>query len=254
MDGFSGTKCGTGLQKKWWGDKEPSDKSSIWYKGGCPFVYDASTKSWVPQSTSGGGSESGSGSGNFIKSYVDAYMKQYTDEAIDDNVIVATKYFNKVGVYTPPVNNYDINANVLFIKKASGEYYLPSVSDYSDTLQYLNEIKHESISIDKIYSGWGNYISSSDACITSPDTVTSNASIIYVPNYGILSNTQALLTAQTEGYSDAIVLFPYIKIKYNSRIYALPLFVFDKFNQSLGGTAIDWSKVFPENGVKYKDL
>lgn len=55
MDGFSGTKCGTGLQKKWWGDKEPSDKSSIWYKGGCPFVYDVSTKSWVPQSTSGGG-------------------------------------------------------------------------------------------------------------------------------------------------------------------------------------------------------
>ena len=71
MDGFGGTKCGTGLQKKWWGDKEPSDKSSIWYKGGCPFVYDASTKSWVLQSTSGGG---GSLTGlALLKSFIDSH-------------------------------------------------------------------------------------------------------------------------------------------------------------------------------------
>lgn len=99
MDGFSGTKCGTGLQKKWWGDKEPSDKSSIWYKGGCPFVYDASTKSWAPQSTSGGGSGSLTGLA-LLKAFIDSHNPNKYDYT---GVTIGVKseaviYINKVDV------------------------------------------------------------------------------------------------------------------------------------------------------------
>lgn len=54
MDSFGGTTSGTGLKKKWWGDKEPSDKTSIWYKGGVAYMY--SDGEWVKYVTSGGDS------------------------------------------------------------------------------------------------------------------------------------------------------------------------------------------------------
>ncbi len=141
MDGFSGTKCGTGLQKKWWGDKEPSDKSSIWYKGGCPFVYDANTKSWVHQSTSGGG---GSPTGlAILKSFIDShnyYGYDYTGVTIGvkaDGGIYAN-YDNTVitdGVF----KNYSELGTLIAFNTETNIFYVVSTTSgkFTDTKNFI---------------------------------------------------------------------------------------------------------------------
>lgn len=225
----------------------PANKNVVW-KDNDGVFNGFSDGEWKPLT-------GGSGSGNFIKLFVDAYMKQYTNDAINDDVVVATKYNHKVGVCTSPITGYAVNANLPSTdrKLAFDDYELTSLSDYTDTLSYLNGIKSNSISITDIYSSSiSNLICASCDIYSSKDV---HYPILYVPNYGMISNTIALLTSESKSAdSDAIAFFPYINIVYNTLPYTLPLFIFDKFNQSLGGTAIDWSNVFPTNGVRYKDL
>lgn len=150
MDGFSGTKCGTGLQKKWWGDKEPSDKSSIWYKGGCPFVYDASTKSWVPQSTSGGGGGSLTGLA-LLKAFIDATVSPNTtltdDTIIGFNVPTYTyKYENSAAItaVSDKFTYFDSNNCVVAVFDVEKSIFMPiscpseSGSLYDSKYNFLN--------------------------------------------------------------------------------------------------------------------
>lgn len=78
-----------GIPKRYWGDKEPSDKKVIWYKNNTPYAYQDGE--WKP--LTGGSSATGLGA---LKDFIDKTTPDWY--TIPDNAIVGIKM--KTTLYT----------------------------------------------------------------------------------------------------------------------------------------------------------
>jgi hypothetical protein len=211
---------------------------------------------------------------NFIKyNYIDDNGMSIFDSTktftISDDAIVGIKTKidrdssrNDLGVVKTKVYT-ETNHNQPAYKLS---YYTP---EYTTTLEYIRSITSD------------DFVGQSDPSALITDASVDNIHLSYavndedkallvIPEYGIFLNTAQLTTGDTLYYDsdgtftsylknyNGIYMFPCVEYKYKKSsadcTMVLPLFAFDLCNQARGGTAIDWSQVFPVIGVKYGDL
>ncbi len=196
----------------------------------------------------------GSSSGGTAKTIVDNYIKiNYGDNfTIPDTAVVGLKATvrNIEGRTSPDNYNYSIKGYVGMSGVSDG--YIQAYSDYSSTSTYIKSICSSSLPY-----------TFKDLSL-SYSTQEIKDAIVVIPEYGVFLNLSGLLTttdstAQMISYLDrdnnAIYMFPCIRFTQNgANSGTMPLFAFDQYNQSNGGTAIDWTKVFPTSGVTYGSL
>lgn len=201
---------------------------------------------------SSGSSESSSG---VAKTIVDNYIKlNYTGGLVlSDDAVVGLK-----AIVNPVPNQTEPSKFTLHVTGYTGTDGVMNISDYKDyssTKTYIQSIISSTVSSNYTFQDI-----SVSYCWPSIEKA-----LVVIPQYGVFVNLGDLATgpylgnpsdmmAYLDSRNNSIYMFLSILLKENSNVVSLPLFAFDKYNQAQGGTAIDWSQVFPNSGVRYGDL
>lgn len=222
---------------------EPNNINVIW-KDGDEYKKNEDCK-WIAVNGGGGGGAATS----IIRPYIDQVIKFYIDDSIDENTVLGVKGARKV--QEDVFDSSDLGGNLSGLHTYTTEVInvpeckLYEYPDYSSTLDYIKSISVPDITIQDLILCDYSYQQYNEI----------GSELLYIPDYGILRNTKSLAThGVDENASETIALFLFVAFVYNYNSTYLPLFCFDRYNQNNGGTAIDWSKIFPDTGVKYRDL